>query len=130
MLDCQATNLCWLYLAHCSSPISYGIREMLYNTLPLYIQSIIAKSNYKYFDKCKTISDVHSYFDRQVTNAGKFVTKCQIVFQFLLPEFAPRGEIHWNLGFDDTAQQSQCNMIIGRDLQSALGINILFSTKN
>jgi hypothetical protein len=30
---------------------------------------------------------------------------------------------------DDTAQQSKYDMIIGRDLQLALGMDILFSTK-
>jgi hypothetical protein len=50
--------------------------------------------------------------------------------QFSLPEFAPSREIHWNIAVDDTAQQSKYKMIIGRDLQIALGMDILFSTKH
>jgi hypothetical protein len=47
-----------------------------------------------------------------------------------LPEFAPSREISWNVAVDDTAQQSKYEMIIGRDLQLALGMDILFSTKH
>jgi Retroviral aspartyl protease len=64
------------------------------------------------------------------TNAGKFVTKYEIPLQFSLPEFAPSREISWNVAVDDTAQQSKYEMIIGRDLQLALGMEILFSTKH
>jgi hypothetical protein len=45
---------------------------------------------------------------------------------FSLPEFAPSREISWNVAVDDTAQQSKYEMIIGRDLQLALGMDILF----
>jgi Retroviral aspartyl protease len=64
------------------------------------------------------------------TNAGKFVTKYEIPLQFSLPEFAPSRKISWNVAVDDTAQQSKYDMIIGRDLQLALGMDILFSTKH
>jgi Retroviral aspartyl protease len=64
------------------------------------------------------------------TNTGKFVTKYDVPLQFSLPEFAPSREIHWNVAVDDTAQQSKYEMIIGRDLQIALGMDILFSTKH
>jgi hypothetical protein len=40
------------------------IREMLRNALPLYVQTIIATPNYKWFNKHKTNSKVSSYFDR------------------------------------------------------------------
>jgi hypothetical protein len=64
------------------------------------------------------------------TNAGKFVTKYDIPLQFSLPEFAPSCKISWNAAVGDKAQQSKYEMIIGRNLQLALGMDILFSTKH
>jgi len=40
------------------------IREMLYNSLPTYIHTIIATSDYKWYDGEKTDTEVCSYFDR------------------------------------------------------------------
>jgi len=39
------------------------IREMLYNSLPTYIHTIIATSDYKWYDGEKTDTEVCSYFD-------------------------------------------------------------------
>jgi hypothetical protein len=62
------------------------------------------------------------------TIAGKFVSRYKIPLQFLLPEFAPSREIDWSVAVDITAQQSKYDMIIGHNLQIALGMEILFST--
>jgi Retroviral aspartyl protease len=79
----------------------------------------------KFFESQKQINEVS-----WTSNAGKFVTKYEIPLQFLLPEFAPSREINWSVAVDDTAQQSKYDMIIGRDLQIALGMDILFCTKH
>jgi hypothetical protein len=78
----------------------------------------------KFFESRKQLNEVS-----WTTNAGNFVTKYDIPLQFSLPEFAPSREINWNVAVDDTAQQSKYDMIIGRNLQLALGMDILFSTK-
>jgi hypothetical protein len=54
------------------------------------------------------------------TNAGKFVTKYNIPLQFSLPEFAPSREIYWSVAVDGAVQQSNYDIIIGRNLQIAL----------
>jgi hypothetical protein len=79
----------------------------------------------KFFESRKQLNEVS-----WTTNAGNFVTKYNIPLQFLLPEFAPSREINWNVAVDDTAQQSKYDMIIGRNLQLALEMDILFSTKH
>jgi hypothetical protein len=50
--------------------------------------------------------------------------------QFLSPEIAPSCENNWNVAVDDTAQQSKYDLIIGRNLQLTLGMDILFFTKH
>jgi hypothetical protein len=79
----------------------------------------------KCFESRKQLNEVS-----WTTNAGNFVTKYDIPLQFLLPEFAPSRKINWNVAVDDTAQQSKYDMIIGCNLQLALGIDILSSTKH
>jgi hypothetical protein len=46
------------------------------------------------------------------TNEGNFVTRYNIPLQFSIPEFAPCGEINWNVDIDDTAQQPKYDMIL------------------
>jgi hypothetical protein len=50
--------------------------------------------------------------------------------QFSLPEFAPSRKINWNVAVDEAAQQSKYDMIIGRDLKIAIGMDILLSIKH
>jgi hypothetical protein len=79
----------------------------------------------QFFESKKQLNEV-----AWATNAGKFGTKYNIPLQFSFPEFAPSREINWNVAVDDTAQQSRYDMIIGHDIQVALGMDILFSTKH
>jgi hypothetical protein len=46
-----------------------------------------------------------------------------------LIEFAPSREIEWVVAIDETDSQSCYNMIIGQDLQQAMGMDILFSSQ-
>ena len=62
------------------------------------------------------------------TNAGMYTTKYEVPLNFTLPEFAPSKEIEFTLAVDDTEKSSKYDMIIGRDLLQALGMDILFST--
>jgi Reverse transcriptase (RNA-dependent DNA polymerase) len=79
----------------------------------------------QFFETGKRLNEVS-----WTTNTGKLVTKYKIPLQFLLPEFAPSREINWNVAVDETAQQSKYDMIIERDLQIAIRMDILFSTKH
>jgi hypothetical protein len=79
----------------------------------------------KFFECRKQLNEVS-----WTTNAGNFVTTYNIPLQFSLPEFAPSRKIKWNVAVDDTSQQSKYDMIIGQDLQLALGMDILSSTKH
>jgi hypothetical protein len=79
----------------------------------------------QFFETGKQLNEVS-----WTTNSEKFVTKYEIPLQLSLPEFAPSREINWSVAVDETAQQSKYDMIIGRDLQITLGMDILFSTKH
>jgi hypothetical protein len=79
----------------------------------------------KFFESKKQINEVS-----WTTNAGNFVTKYDVPLQFSLPELAPSRKINWSVAVGVTAQQSKYDMIFGRDLQLALGIDVLFSTKH
>jgi hypothetical protein len=60
------------------------------------------------------------------TNSGDFVKKYDIPLTFSLIDFAPSREIEWVVAIDKTDSQSCYNMIIGRELQHAMAIDILF----
>jgi hypothetical protein len=60
------------------------------------------------------------------TNSGNFVTKYDIPLIFSLIDFAPSRDIEWVVAVDKTDNQSRYDMIIGQDLQHAMGIDILF----
>ena len=63
------------------------------------------------------------------TNAGKFSTDDDVTIEFALMDFTPSKTIEWQAALDETKQQSTYGMIIGRDLQEALGIDIRWSTR-
>ena len=63
------------------------------------------------------------------TAAGKFATKYDVHIDFALVDFAPSKQIQWKAALDETTQQSTYQMIIGRDLQQALGIDIHWSNR-
>jgi hypothetical protein len=64
------------------------------------------------------------------TNSENFITKYDIPLTFSLIDFAPSRKIEWVVAVDKTDSQSHYNMIIGRDLQHAMGIDILFSSQS
>ena len=64
------------------------------------------------------------------TKSGTFTTsgKCKVSFSF--PEFDANREIEWDVHVDQSdSSQSTYDMIVGRDLLEALGIDLLFSEK-
>jgi hypothetical protein len=61
------------------------------------------------------------------TNSGNFATKYDIPVTFSLIDFAPNREIEWVVAVDETDSQSHYDMIIGQDLQQAMGMDFLFS---
>ena len=61
------------------------------------------------------------------TNGGTFVTKYKVPLTLILPEFSSSMEVQWACAIDEN-QNSTYDMIIGRDLQSALRMDISFST--
>jgi hypothetical protein len=63
------------------------------------------------------------------TNSGNFVTKYDIPLTFSLIDFNPSHEIEFVVAVDKTDSQSCYDMIIGQDLQHAMGIDILFSSQ-
>jgi len=46
-----------------------------------------------------------------------------------LIDFAPSREIEWLVAVDETESHNRYDMIIGRDLQHAIGMDILFSSQ-
>ena len=63
------------------------------------------------------------------TNGGTFTTKHEVQLTLILPEFSSSMEVQWSCAIDENPN-STYDMIIGRDLQSALKMDILFSTKS
>jgi hypothetical protein len=57
-------------------------------------------------------------------NSGNFVTKYDIPLTFSLVDLAPSRKIEWVTAVDETDSQSHYNMIIGQDLQQAMGMDI------
>jgi hypothetical protein len=61
------------------------------------------------------------------TNGGKFNTRYEVPLTIVLPEFSSSMEVQWSCAIDENPD-STYDMILGRDLQSALRMDILFST--
>lgn len=62
------------------------------------------------------------------TNGGNFITRYEVPVTFKLPEFAPSKAITWTMAVDESPLDRKYDMIIGRDLQQALGLDILWSS--
>ena len=60
-------------------------------------------------------------------NVGSFVTKHEVLITFILPTFVPSKEIQWTRTIDEANLLQNYDMIISRDLQQALGLDILWS---
>jgi len=63
------------------------------------------------------------------TNGGTFKTRHEVQLTLILPEFSSSMEVQWACAIDENPN-STYDMIIGRDLQSALKMDILFSTNS
>jgi len=61
------------------------------------------------------------------TNGGPFVTKHELELRFVFPEFAPSKEITWTVAVNEFETRPIYDMIIGRDHQKSLGMDILWS---
>ena len=61
------------------------------------------------------------------TNGGDFHTKHEVPLTLILPEFSPSMEVEWSCAIDENPNATY-DMIIGRDLQHALQMDILWST--
>jgi hypothetical protein len=61
------------------------------------------------------------------TKGRKFNTHYEVPLTIVLPEFSSSMEVQWSCAIDETPN-STYDMILGRDLQSALRMDILFST--
>jgi hypothetical protein len=61
------------------------------------------------------------------TNGGKFNTRYEVPLTIVLPEFSSSMEVQWSCAIDENPD-STYDMILGRDLQSALRMDIIFST--
>jgi hypothetical protein len=78
----------------------------------------------KYFEQNRKLNE-----KLWTTNSGNFVTKYHIQFTFSLIDFAPSREIEWLVAVDETDSHSRYDMIIGRGLQYAIDMDILFSSQ-
>jgi hypothetical protein len=60
---------------------------------------------------------------------GNYITKCKALIQFKLPELSLNKTINWiwHAGDINNKVYAQYHMIIGSDLKTELGINILYS---
>ncbi|CAJ1938110.1 unnamed protein product [Cylindrotheca closterium] len=63
------------------------------------------------------------------TNTGTFTTKSKCNVTFCIPEFTSSCEITFPMHVDESSSSSY-DMIIGRDLQNSLGIDILWSKQS
>ncbi len=61
------------------------------------------------------------------TKAGTFSTTKKCKCKFMLPEFHAHRVIEWEVYVDDSTSLSTYDMIIGRDLMDAIGLDLLFS---
>ena len=61
------------------------------------------------------------------TNGGKFTTKNEATISFSMVDFAPSKLIEFPVAVDESNRDSKYDMILGRDLQRRLKIDILWS---
>jgi hypothetical protein len=61
------------------------------------------------------------------TNGGKVNTCYEVLLTIVLPEFSSSMEVQWSCAADEN-HNATYDMILGRDLQSPLRMDILFST--
>ena len=61
------------------------------------------------------------------TNGGGFVTKSEVPLTFKLPGFTPSKSITYTFQIDETKSNHEYDVNLGRDIQRALGMDILLS---
>ena len=61
------------------------------------------------------------------TNGGNFYTNFELPLSFSFPEFAPSKNVEWIVQLDENTNTHNYDMIIGRDLQAELKMDILWS---
>ena len=59
------------------------------------------------------------------TQAGKFTTSKNVNVDFCLPEFSTTKTVTWKCHVDESTNV-RYDMILGRDLPTALGLNLKF----
>ena len=59
------------------------------------------------------------------TQAGKFMTSKNVNVDFCLPEFSATKTVTWKCHVDESTNV-RYDMILGRDLLTALGLNLKF----
>ena len=61
------------------------------------------------------------------TKAGSFSTSQKVKCKFTLPEFFENRDLDWEMYLDESDMKCNYDMIVGRDLMDAIGLDILFS---
>ena len=80
--------------------------------------------NHKLLSKLKQKSNTKT---RWKTKAGSFNTSKTCKCTLFLPEFHENREIEWTVHVDESDDPSRYDMILGRDLMEALGMDLCFS---
>ena len=60
------------------------------------------------------------------TQSGNIMTYLKVKIDFTLPVLSATNSVTWNFHVDDSAK-GRCDMILGRDLLTELGLNLEFS---
>jgi hypothetical protein len=85
--------------------------------------TLVNKSFVKKYKKVSTSST------KWTTKAGSFETNRKVNCQFTLPEFHQGKDITWTMYVDESDKRlNNYDMIIGRDLLTELGIDLMFSS--
>jgi hypothetical protein len=85
--------------------------------------SLVNKSFVRKYQKTTTATT------NWTTKAGSFTTNRKVDCQFTLPEFHQGKDITWKMYVDESDKRlNNYDMIIGRDLLTELGIDLLFSS--
>ena len=75
----------------------------------------------------KNASNKRSKVTNWTTNGGGFVTTSEVPLTFKLPGFTSSKSITYTFQIDKTKSNHKYDVILGRDIQRALGMDILWS---
>ena len=98
-----------------------------YNSLKIWFDSgskssILLGSKAKNLRK-KTIAPI-----QWLTQAGVFETKYKSKVEFILPELDETKIVEWDFHVDVSRSNNRYDMILGRDIMSALDLDVCFQT--